>query len=87
MSILVEIPDPLAAQVAAVAKSQATSLEHYVLEAVAKTVAEELPPAALRGDADDPLLGLLADDPELADFITESALERRRTLPLRAPRE
>ncbi|MGA2034501.1 MAG: hypothetical protein ABSG68_19820 [Thermoguttaceae bacterium] len=33
----------------------------------------------------DPWLGMLADEPELADFVVESAMEARQTQPLRQP--
>lgn len=89
MSIHVEIPDPLAGKVEEAAKSQATSPERYVLDAVSKTVAKDaqLLPAQQNGSRDNPLLGLLADDPELADFIRENAYHMRATFPMRTPRE
>ena len=37
--------------------------------------------------AANPLLGLLKDEPDLADQITESAMRLRETRPLRSPRE
>jgi hypothetical protein len=88
MSIHVEIPEPLAGQIQDAAKSRSTSAERYVLDAVSQTLAHDGPISASTETnvQDDPLLGLLEDDPELADFITESALERRRTLTMRAPR-
>lgn len=86
MSVLVEIPDPLATKVEAAAKSQATSLEHYVIEAVARTVAQDSPTFAKDDDARHPLEGFLADDPELADRIVEGAYALR-ALPLRRPTE
>ncbi len=89
MSIVVEIPDPLASQVAAAAKSHATSLEQYVLEAVAKTVADEpTDEARLLGDSTkDAVRGLFADEPELMDSVVEQALLRRRTALARTLRE
>ncbi|TWU25814.1 hypothetical protein [Bythopirellula polymerisocia] len=85
MSIHIEIPEPLAEQVNQAAKSQAKSPNDFVLDAVQATLAnaslaEPLP----NGDcSDDPLLGLLADNPELADFIENSAMHARETRPLR----
>lgn len=89
MTIRIEITEPLAGQVHEAAKSLSTSPERYVLDVVSKTLAHDAPlPSSSDNDGQvDPLLGLLSEDPELADFIAETALERRRTLPLRAPRE
>lgn len=42
-----------------------------------------LPPAAAANSAPSSLIGLLSDDPELADSIAESAMEDRETRPLR----
>lgn len=88
MSVIVTIPDPLATKVEAAAKSHATSLEQYVIEAVAKTVAEENgSPSTASDDRDDPVFGLFADDADLLDEIVEEALQLRRTMPARAPHE
>jgi hypothetical protein len=89
MTIHVEIPEPLAAQVADAAKTRATSPERYVLDAVSKTVAEDalLPAADNNGDLENPLVGLLADDPELADFLCQNAYHMRATFPMRTPGE
>ncbi|MGL4514965.1 MAG: hypothetical protein ACRCT8_17920 [Lacipirellulaceae bacterium] len=81
MSVSITIPDPLATEVEAAAKSHATSLEQYVIDAVAKTVASELPSPA--GDEHDPVLGSFGDDHELIDSIVEAAMLRRRTAPAR----
>lgn len=88
MTIHIAIEEPLAKKVEEAAKSLATSPERYVLDAVTKTLAgngdssHDVP-----GDEPvNPLLGLLADDPELADFIAETSA-KLRTLPMRAPRE
>lgn len=88
MSIHVEIPEPLAAQVTDAARSRATSPERYVLDALSKTVAADtqLPPPPLNGTDQDPVLGVLADDAELLDAIVAEALLRRQTAPLRTPR-
>lgn len=85
MSVTVEIPDPLATKVEAAAKSHATSLEQYVIEAITKTVAEEAPAAS--SSEDDPVLGFFSDDAELMDSIVEEAMLRRRTAPARTPGE
>lgn len=88
MTIHIAIEEPLAKKVEEAAKSLATSPERYVLDAVTKTLAgngESFHDAP--GDEPvNPLLGLLADDPELADFIAETSAQLR-TLPMRAPRE
>ena len=82
MIIHVEIPEPLASQVAAAAKSHATSLEHYVIEAVAKVLAQDA--NAVGDHTRHPLQGLLADDPDLADRIVDGAYALR-AMPLRTP--
>jgi hypothetical protein len=89
MPMHVEIPEPLAGRVQDAAKSRATSPEHYVLDAVSKTLAQDatLSPPATNGAPGNPLLGLLADDPELADFLRQNAYEMRASLPMRTPRE
>jgi predicted DNA-binding antitoxin AbrB/MazE fold protein len=38
----------------------------------------------LQGTADDPLLGLMADEPELVDAIVEEAMLARESHPFRA---
>lgn len=87
MSIHIEIPEPLAGQVQDAAKSRAVSPEGFIIDIVSKTLADDAAHLRQRNGHDaNPLLGLLADDTELADFISESALERRRTLAMRAPR-
>ena len=89
MSILIEIPEPLAEKVQDAARSLATSPEHYVLDAVTKTLAEGVAlPAAEPSDAQgDPLLGLFSDQTDLIDTIVEEAMDRRHSAPLRAPCE
>jgi hypothetical protein len=89
MSLHIEIPEPLAGQIADKARSCATSPEHYVLDAVARTLASEAIPTLqpTNGANANPLLGLLADDPELADFLSANAYAMRATLPMRTPRE
>ena len=44
---------------------------------------DKLPPSRPPGD---PWLGMLADEPELADFVVEAAMAARETQPLRQPR-
>ena len=89
MTIHVEFPEPLAAQVTDAARSRATSPERYVLDALSKTVAadSQSPPPQLNGTDKDPVLGVLADDADLLDAIVAEAMLRRRTAPLRTPRE
>ena len=86
MSFHVEIPEPLAEQVNQAARSQAKSPSDFVLEAVQSTLTNAaLAEPAANGDAgEDPLLGLLADAPELADFIENSAMHLRENRPLRS---
>jgi len=88
MTIHIEIQEPLAKKVEEAAKSLATSPERYVLDAVTKTLTGDgdSPHGAPGDEPVNPLLGLLADDPELADFIAETSAQLR-TLPMRAPRE
>ncbi len=88
MTIHIAIEEPLAKKVEEAAKSLATSPERYVLDAVTKTLAgnRESTHGSPGDEPVNPLLGLLADDPELADFIAETSA-KLRTLPMRAPRE
>jgi hypothetical protein len=88
MTIRIEIQEPLAKKVEEAAKSLAMSTERYVLDAVTKTLAGHggSPHGAPGDEPVNPLLGLLGDDPELADFIAVSSAQLR-TLPMRAPRE
>jgi hypothetical protein len=85
MSIHIEIPEPLAEKVSQAAKAQSKSTHDFVLEAVEHTLAiSSVAEAPLNGESsDDPLLGLLSHDPELADFIEDSAMRARETRPLR----
>lgn len=55
-------------------------IDTFVLEAIQRTLSLTV---AQPTPADDPFLGLLADDPELADSISESAMRVRETRPLR----
>ncbi|TWU29850.1 hypothetical protein [Bythopirellula polymerisocia] len=85
MSIHVEIPEPLAEKVQDAARSLATSPQHYVLDAITKTLAENA--VVPSNEQNDPLLGLFSDQADLIDTIVEEAMDRRRSAPLRAPCE
>ncbi|WP_145280946.1 hypothetical protein [Pirellulimonas nuda] len=76
------MPEPLAGQVLLSARSQAKSASEFVLGAIASKLAGT--PVANDQSDDDPLLGLLSDEPELADFIERSAMQSREARPLRA---
>lgn len=85
MVIHIEIPEPLAEKVSLAAKAQAKSAHDFVLEAVEHTLeGSSLPEMPINGTSnDDPLLGLLSHDPELATFIEDSAMHAREARPLR----
>jgi hypothetical protein len=86
MSIRIEIPEPLAEEVSQAARAQAKSAHDFVLDAVRNTLASSSPfeKPVSKGCSDDPLLGLLSSEPELATFIEESAMHAREARPLRA---
>ncbi len=84
----VEIPHPLAEQVALAARLQAKSASDFVLTAVRESLASKpvSSPSVRDRSGDDPLLGLLSEEPELADFIEQSAMQAREARPLRTSR-
>jgi hypothetical protein len=88
MTIRIEIPEPLAAEVSQAAQAQAKSAHDFVLEILRKTL-ESTSPNEEVGDSGshDPLLGLLSSEPDLATFIEESAMHAREARPLRAASE
>lgn len=75
MTIHVEIPEPLAAQVTDAARSRATSPERYVLDALSQTVAADtqLPPPQLNGTDRDVVLGVLPFTGQLSAAVPEPA--------------
>lgn len=60
----------------------------FVLEVLNRTIlgksTEER--GSIDTESDDPFLGLLSHDPELADYICDSAMQARETRPLRNDR-
>ena len=57
-------------------------LRHSTLETVVKEIIERL---AVVETADDSILGMFAQEPELVDRVTESAMTARERDPLRLP--
>lgn len=77
MNLNIELPPDTEAKLSEKAAAAGKDVDAFVLEVVVRTLNASATSPAAEDTSPDPFLGLLSDCPDLADYITESAMRRR----------